>query len=94
MDSDEIADLDLPFDANDEDSEDAASSSRAAPDFHFVGILGESGSTESTTDPESISLLCRPGLIQNPDQGTLLLLSRTLNLKENPMILVGKLHLA
>ena len=54
LDSEEIADLDLAFDADDEDSEDDASSTMAAPDFHFVGILGESGSNESMTDPESI----------------------------------------
>ena len=54
LDSDEIADLDLAFDADDDDSEDDASSTMAAPDFHFIGILGESGSSESMTDPESI----------------------------------------
>ena len=54
LDSDEIAYLDLAFDADDEDSEDDASSTMAAPEFHFIGILGESGSTESMTDPESI----------------------------------------
>ena len=54
LDSDEIADLDLAFDADDEDSEDDASSNMTALEFHFVGALGESGSNESTTDPESI----------------------------------------
>ena len=54
LDSEEIADLDLAFDADDEDSEDDATSDMAAPDFHFVGMAGESGSNESMTEPESI----------------------------------------
>ena len=53
-DSDAIADLDLAFDDNDQDSEDDASSNMTAPEFHFVGILGDSGSIESMTEPESI----------------------------------------
>ena len=36
--------IDLAFDADDEDSEDDASSNMTAPEFHFVGVLGESGS--------------------------------------------------
>ena len=54
LDSEEIADLDLAFDADDEDFEDDATSDMAAPDFHFVGMAGESGSNESMTEPESI----------------------------------------
>ena len=53
MDSEELTDLDLAFDADDEDSEDDATSG-AAPGFHFVGMAGESGSNESMTSPESI----------------------------------------
>ena len=53
LDSEELADLDLAFDADDEDSEDDAASG-AAPGFHFVGMAGESGSSESRTLPESI----------------------------------------
>ena len=94
LDLDEIADLDLAFDADDEDSEDDTSSTMAAPEFHFVGVLGESGSTESMTDPESILPALQVMPIQKPDQGTLLLWRRTLNLKENPTTLVGKLRLA
>ena len=54
LDSEKIADLHLAFDADDEDSEDDGTSDMVAPDFHFVGILGESGSNESMTEPESI----------------------------------------
>ena len=54
LDSEEIADLDLAFDADDEDSEDDATSYMAALNFHFVSILGESGSHESMTEPESV----------------------------------------
>ena len=53
LDSEELADLDLAFDADDEDSEDDATSG-AAPGFHFIGMAGESGSNESMTLPESI----------------------------------------
>ena len=69
LDSDEIADLDLAFDADDEDSEDDASSNMAAPDFHFVGVLGESGSHESMTEPESILPALQSGIDSEAGSG-------------------------
>ena len=68
LDSDEIADLDMAFDADDEDSEDDASSNKAAPDFHFVGILGESGSHESMTEPESILPALQAGVDRSEER--------------------------
>ena len=53
LDSKEIADLDLAFNADD-DSKDDVTSDMAAPDFHFVSMAGESGSNESMIEPESI----------------------------------------
>ena len=54
LDSEEIADLDLAFNADDEDSEDDTTSERKVLDFHFIGMTGESGSNESMMEPESI----------------------------------------